>query len=26
MAVCAVVASVPFLRRHPNFAADVSIE
>ncbi len=26
IAVCAVVASVTFLRRHPNIAADVSIE
>lgn len=26
MADCALVANVPFLRRHPNIAADVSIE
>ncbi len=26
MTVCALVATVPFLRRHPNIAADASIE
>jgi len=26
IAVCVVVASVTFLRRHPSIAADVSIE